>query len=144
MATDAFLERALRDPDTGLPNVPFLQLIRDWEERRARRRHYSVRLLKVSVTGGDDRVLRTLGWRLLRAVRDSDFLASKGPHQFQVLLTSPDAEQFDALQHRISKIIDDLNARHPDLPPLRGQMEIEGGLQDAGGGGGDDDARWMA
>ena len=35
---DTFLGRALTDPATGLPNVPYFCLIQNWEQRRARRR----------------------------------------------------------------------------------------------------------
>ena len=126
MTQDAFLGRALRDPATGLPNVPYLQLIRDWEERRARRRNYAVRVLKISVTGGEERVRRSLGWRLIRALRDSDFVASQGPSHFQVLLTSPDAEHVGTLCTRIENVIAELNERHPSDPPLRVLIDLEG------------------
>jgi len=127
MVPDGFLGRALRDPATGLPNVPYLQLIRDWEEKRARRRSYSVRVLKLSLSGGDERVRRSLSWRLIRTLRDSDFLASQGANHFEVLLTSPDAEHADTLRSRIRKVIAELNERHPSETPLIVRMEVEGG-----------------
>jgi GGDEF domain-containing protein len=156
MTHDAFLGRALRDPATGLPNVPYLQLIRDWEERRGRRRHYAVRVLKISVTGGEERVRRSLGWRLIRTLRDSDFVASQGPSHFQVLLTSPDAEHVGALRARIENVIAEVNQRHPSDAPLHVSIELEGGAPDGGGKGegaggddpdgerGPDGARWSA
>ena len=125
MPLDEFLNRALRDPATGLPNVPYLQLIRDWEERRARRRSYAVRLLKVRVHGGEERVRRSLGWRLIRLLRDSDFIASRGPTNFHILLTSPDAEHADALRERITALIEELNERHPSGTPLVAEMMVE-------------------
>jgi GGDEF domain-containing protein len=133
MAADGFLGRALRDPATGLPNVPYLQLIRDWEEKRARRRSYAVRVLKISVTRGDERIRRSLGWRLIRALRDSDFVASQGADHFEVLLTSPDAEHAGALRARIRRLVQELNENHPDHEPIDVRVEIEGG--DGGGPG---------
>ena len=109
MSPDVFLGRALMDPTTGLPNVPYFRLIREWEERRARRYKHSVRTVTLSVSGGDERARRALGWRLCRALRDSDFLASNGPMQFRILLTSPDAEQAESLCRRLEEIVGDLN-----------------------------------
>ena len=123
---DAFLERALQDPATGLPNVPYLELIRAWEERRARRRSTAVRVLKLTVSGGSERVRRTLSWRLIRALRDSDFIASRGPFYFEVLLTAPDAEHTDRVRARLRTLIAELNARHPEDEPLRATIEVEG------------------
>ena len=125
MAPDGFLGRALRDPATGLPNVPYLQLIRDWEERRARRRRYAVRVLKIAVTGGDDSLRRVLSWRLIRTLRDSDFIASRGPSHFEVLLTTPDAEQADKVRARIRGLVAELNERQPSETPLSVGVEIE-------------------
>jgi GGDEF domain-containing protein len=118
MSHDAFLGQALRDPATGLPNLPYLQLIREWEERRARRRKYDVRILEIEVTGGDERTRRSLSWRLIRALRDSDFLASQGPMRFHVLLTSPDAEHMQTVRDRIANVIVDMNTRYRCDPPL--------------------------
>ncbi|MBA3557056.1 MAG: diguanylate cyclase [Gemmatimonadaceae bacterium] len=148
MALDGFLGRALRDPATGLPNVPYLQLIRDWEERRARRRSYAVRVLKLTVSGGDERIRRSLAWRLIRILRDSDFIASQGPDHFEVLLTSPDAEHAGTLRSRIRKLIAELNERQPGTSPLKVQMEIEGGpgliakAEDSGDQAEDDGEGW--
>ena len=109
MSPDVFLGRALMDPTTGLPNVPYFRLIREWEERRARRYRQSVRTVTLSVRGGDERARRALGWRLCRTLRDSDFLASNGPTHFRILLTSPDAEHAEALCRRLEEIVADLN-----------------------------------
>lgn len=114
MSPDVFLGRALMDPTTGLPNVPYFRLIREWEERRARRYRTAVRTVTLSVSGGDERTRRALGWRLCRALRDSDFLASNGPAQFRILLTSPDAEQAESLCRRLEEIVADLNHRVGD------------------------------
>lgn len=110
MPPDVFLGRALMDPTTGLPNVPYFRLIREWEERRARRYRQAVRTVTLSVRGGDERTRRALGWRLCRALRDSDFLASNGPTHFRILLTSPDAERAEALCRRLEEIVADLNS----------------------------------
>ena len=125
MSPDVFLGRALMDPTTGLPNVPYFRLIREWEERRARRYRQSVRTVTLSVRGGDERARRALGWRLCRALRDSDFLASNGPGQFRVLLTSPDAEHAEALCRRLEEIVADLNTHLPDDQRVEATTLIE-------------------
>src|SRR5215208_7819532 len=84
--------RSLIDPETGLPNLPYYDLIRDWEERRARRRDYNVRDVTVEIIGGDERLRQTLAWQLRAELRDSDLIASNGRGHFEILLTSPDAE----------------------------------------------------
>ena len=102
---DGLLGRALRDPETGLPNVPFFSLIRDWEERRARRRKYRVRVLDISVRGGSERARGVLSWRLAQALRASDLVASQGREHYRVLLTSPDAEHADRIRERIEHVV---------------------------------------
>jgi|SRR5687768_2472504 len=124
MSPDAFLGRALLDPTTGLPNVPYFRLIREWEERRAQRRSYSVREVTMRVSGGAVRVRRALSWRLSRELRESDLIASGGPGEFHILLTTPDAEYADRICSRIERMAVDINERHPDEPPLEVQMEV--------------------
>jgi hypothetical protein len=102
---DGLLGRALRDPETGLPNVPFFSLIRDWEERRARRRKYRVRVLDIAVRGGSERARGVLSWRLAQALRASDLVASQGREHYRVLLTSPDAEHADRIRERIEHVV---------------------------------------
>ena len=127
MSHDGFLGRALMDPATGLPNVPYFRLIRDWEERRARRRKYSVRVLRVMVQGGDDRARRALGWRLCREVRDSDLIASQGSGHFRILLTSPDAENAELICARIRELGVALSARHrAGAEPLTMHVTVDG------------------
>ena len=125
MSPDAFLGRALLDPTTGLPNVPYFRLIREWEERRAQRRGYSVREVTMRVSGGATRVRRALSWRLCRELRESDLVASGGPGEFHVLLTSPDAEYAGEVCARIRRLAEELNLRHPDEPPLEIQLTVE-------------------
>lgn len=132
MSQDAFLGQALRDPATGLPNLPYLQLIREWEERRARRRKYEVRILDIEVTGGDERSRRSLSWRLIRALRDSDFLASQGPTRFHVLLTSPDSDHMQTVRDRIANVIAEMNARYRCEQPLEAHISVTADPADRG------------
>lgn len=125
MALDGFLGRVLTDPLTGLPNVPYFRMIRDWEERRASRRKYQVRVLKIQVKGGDERIRRSLSWRLCREIRSSDLIASEGSSHFRVLLTSPDAENAEAISGRIVDMATEINARHPAPEPLELQVEVD-------------------
>lgn len=124
MSPDAFLGRALLDPTTGLPNVPYFRLIREWEERRAQRRKYSVREVTMRVSGGAVRVRRALSWRLCRELRESDLIASGGPGEFHILLTSPDAEYAERVSARIQAMASEINHRHPDEPPLDVEVEV--------------------
>lgn len=105
IAVDGLLGRALRDPETGLPNAPFFSLIRDWEERRARRRNYRVRVLDIAVHGGSERARGVLSWHLAQALRASDLVASQGRERYRVLLTSPDAEHADRIRERIEGVV---------------------------------------
>jgi len=125
MALEGFLGRALTDPTTGLPNVPYFRMIRDWEERRASRRQYEVRVLKIHVKGGDERIRRSLSWRLCREIRSSDLIASEGSSHFRVLLTSPDAENAEAIGARIVDMAVEINARHPTPERLELQVELD-------------------
>jgi len=124
MALDGFLGRVLTDPTTGLPNVPYFRMIREWEERRASRRKYEVRVLKIQVKGGDERIRRSLSWRLCREIRSSDLIASEGSSHFRVLLTSPDAEKAEAISTRITDMATEINTRHPSADRLELQVEI--------------------
>lgn len=125
MALEGFLGRALTDPTTGLPNVPYFRMIRDWEERRASRRQYAVRVLKIHVKGGDERIRRSLSWRLCREIRSSDLIASEGSSHFRVLLTSPDAEKAEAIASRIVDMATEINARHPAPEMLELAVEVD-------------------
>jgi hypothetical protein len=125
MAVDGILGRALRDPATGLPNVPYFCLIRDWEERRARRRQYAVRVLKVSVSGGSERVRRSLSWRLCQELRSSDLIASEGGEHYRILLTSPDAENVESIRARLQSLAAEINERDPDEETFRVDVEVD-------------------
>ena len=125
MAVEGILGRALRDPVTGLPNVPYFCLIRDWEERRARRRKYAVRVLKVAVSGGSERVRRSLSWRLCQELRSSDLIASEGGEHYRILLTSPDAENVESIRARLESMAAEINDREPDEAPFRMDVEID-------------------
>ncbi len=110
---DTFLGRALTDPATGLPNLPYFFLIQDWEERRAKRRGTHVRVISLHVTGGDDESRRALLLRLCQELRTSDLIASDGGGEYRILLTTPDAENSDAIAERVRSMAASVNgARH--------------------------------
>src|SRR5919202_625774 len=68
MSVDALehglLKRSLTDPTTGLPNRLYLEVIRSWEETRAKRDGAKVFLLAVVPSGGTEQVRRMLAVRL--------------------------------------------------------------------------------
>jgi GGDEF domain-containing protein len=110
VVVDTFLGRALTDPTTGLPNIPYFCMIQRWEERRARRRQTQVRILRLSIQDGGDDVRRALTWRLCQELRTSDLIASEGRSELRVLLTSPDAEHIEAVVERIERLTGAINA----------------------------------
>ena len=122
---DALLGRVLRDPSTGLPNLPYFEMIHDWEARRAERRHYTVRVLDVQVAGGGERVRQSLSWRLCQTLRHSDLIASQGPEHYRVLLTSPDAENAERLAERLAQMATEINERNPAEPALEMFVAIQ-------------------
>ena len=113
------------DPATGLPNIPYFSLIRDWEDQRAQRRKYTVRVVKIWVEGGSDRIRRALSWHLCQEMRSSDLIASDGRAHYRILLTSPDAENVQALTARVGDLIALLNTRSESDPPITVRIEIE-------------------
>lgn len=121
MAISGFLGQALTDPATGLPNIPYFTLVQDWECRRALRRNYSVKVLKLNVRGPSD---RALPWRLCQELRTSDLIASEGSHRYRILLTGPDAENVDAISGRISAMIDKLNGKRKS-EPIAAELQVE-------------------
>jgi GGDEF domain-containing protein len=123
---DTFLGRALTDAATGLPNVPYFRIIQNWEERRARRRNTQVRVIRVAVSGGGDGSRRTLLWRLCQELRTSDLIASEGRDVFHILLTTPDAENADAIAGRVRHLGAVLSDAEPgQSAPLLLRTEIE-------------------
>jgi hypothetical protein len=125
MAGEALLGRVLTDPVTGLPNLPYFRLIRDWEERRGHRRQYRVAVLRLAVTGGGVRGLRSLPWRLCQELRDSDLIAAEDLTHYRVLLTSPDAERVEAVADRIRRVVDDVNRARSDEPSIAIAIEVD-------------------
>ncbi|HEY8310248.1 MAG TPA: hypothetical protein VIG47_06810 [Gemmatimonadaceae bacterium] len=111
---DTFLGRALTDAATGLPNIPYFRIIQNWEERRARRRKSMVRVVKVVVTGGGEGSRRALLWRMCQELRTSDLIASEGRNLFHILLTSPDAENAEAIAERVKHLGESVNNGHRD------------------------------
>lgn len=123
MGVSGFLGQALTDPATGLPNLPYFDLVQDWECRRATRRSYCVRVLTLRVRGPVD---RSLAWRLCQELRTSDLIASDGGKHYRVLLTSPDAENAPAIGERIQIMIDKLNEKR-GAEPIRAELAVEAG-----------------
>ncbi|HJU64867.1 MAG TPA: GGDEF domain-containing protein [Gemmatimonadaceae bacterium] len=119
------LGRVLTDPQTGLPSAQYFRIIREWEERRAKRRGYCVRVARISVNGGEDRVRLSLAWRFCSEFRTSDLLASDGPGRYQLLLTSPDAEQAESFRERLQRLVASINEAHPFPDPLTVSVEFE-------------------
>jgi hypothetical protein len=125
MAGEALLGRVLTDPATGLPNLPYFRLIREWEERRGHRRKYRVAVLRLTVTGGGSRGLRSIPWRLCQELRDSDLIAAEDLTHYRVLLTSPDAEHVEAVSERIHRVVEDVNRARAEEPPIAIALEID-------------------
>lgn len=111
---DTFLGRALTDPTTGLPNIPYFCLIQNWEERRAYRRKTLVRVLRLRIVAGGDTARRALMWRLCQELRTSDLIASDGKSEFRILLTTPDAENVNAIADRIDQLTGGVNGACAD------------------------------
>ena len=123
---DTFLGRALTDPATGLPNIPYFCMIQNWEERRARRRKTLVRVVHLHVVGGAEGARRALLWRLCQELRTSDLIASEGADHFRILLTSPDAENSEAIAERVGALSEVLNQAHPsERAPLEITTHVE-------------------
>jgi GGDEF domain-containing protein len=125
MAGEALLGRVLTDPVTGLPNLPYFRLIRDWEERRGLRRQYRVAVLRLTVSGGGVRGLRSLPWRLCQELRDSDLIAAEDLTHYRVLLTSPDAERVGAVTERIRRVVDEVNRTRGDEPEVAIGIDVD-------------------
>ncbi|MDQ2890389.1 MAG: GGDEF domain-containing protein [Gemmatimonadota bacterium] len=122
---DTFLGRALTDAATGLPNYPYFQIIQNWEERRARRRRTLVRVVRVAVTGGGEVTRRALLWRLCQELRTSDLIASEGRDLFHILLTTPDAENAEAIAERVKQMANSLSDSHRDeLEPITLRTDV--------------------
>lgn len=125
-SVDTFLGRALTDVATGLPNIPYFRIIQNWEERRARRRNTLVRVVRVAVSGGGEGSRRALTWRLCQELRTSDLIASEGRDLFHILLTTPDAENADAIADRVQHLGESLAESNPkETPHLQLATEIE-------------------
>lgn len=121
MGISGFLGQALTDPATGLPNIPYFSLIHDWESRRAARRDYCVKVLKLRVRGAAD---RALAWRLCQELRTSDLIASEGRHNYRILLTGPDAENVGSIGERIRLMIEKLNLKR-EAEPMAAEISVE-------------------
>ncbi len=121
---DGLLGHVMRDPMTGLPNIPYFEMIKEWEALRAERREYAVRVLDVHVDGGGEMVRRSLSWRICQALRRSDLIASRGGSHYRILLTSPDAENAEQVAERLERMAREINERHPREPTLTVTVSI--------------------
>lgn len=127
MSPHSLYANAFIDQSTGLPNALYFGLIREWEERRTRRRKGRVCVLTVRFHGGDPRLRRSLSWRLRREFRENDLVAADGPCTYHILLASPDAEHAADVLRRLRVLADELNARYADAEPLTIQVMLEHG-----------------
>jgi GGDEF domain-containing protein len=121
---NALLKRALVDPATGLPNTLYLDLIGDWERGRAERDGKELRLIAVSVCGGDATSRRALALELCGTFRKSDLVASEGAERFYVLFTAQEADDAEVLCERVQSVVDELNARGSVQTPLTAELEL--------------------
>ena len=122
---DGLLRRVLTDARTGLPSVRYFRLIREWEERQAARRGGHVRTIRLEITGGDERVRRSLPWRLCGEFRTSDLLASDGADHYYLLLTGRDAERVDVLIERVRELAASLTAAGGGGEPVAIGVSVE-------------------
>jgi hypothetical protein len=109
---DTFLGRALTDPATGLPNLPYFCLVHGWEERKAARRNTRVSVIHVAIPAGSDDLRRVLMVRMCQEIRTSDLIASEGRDALWVLLTTPDAENAEMIAGRITQLAASVNDTH--------------------------------
>jgi hypothetical protein len=78
------------------------------------------------VRGAADRDRRSLPKQLCRELRQTDLIASDGPTQYYLLLTSPDAESLGAVIERVQSVIDALNKRRKVTEvPLEMDVQLE-------------------
>jgi hypothetical protein len=123
---NALLGQILPDPTTGLPSLLYFRLVLDWEERRARRLGTRVRVIKLVASGGTAADRRSLPKKLCRELRETDLIASHGPMQYHLLLTSPDAEKVDVILERIRLLVESINRRRrPTKLPLAIDARVE-------------------
>ncbi len=108
---NALLRRALVDPATGLPNTLYLDLIREWERTRAEREGTLLRVIAVTVSGGDAARRRALALELCTAFRRSDLVASEGPERFYILFSVHEAGDTEVVSERVAQAVADVNAR---------------------------------
>jgi hypothetical protein len=109
---------ALVDPTTGLPNSTYLQLVWDWEQRRAERTGESLQVVTLSVTGGDDSSRRMLAQRLPLMFRRSDLVACGSARTFHLLCTRLPANHVHIVQDRVDQIARHLNQRFAGAEPI--------------------------
>lgn len=64
--------------------------------------------------------------RLCQELRTSDLIASEGKVELRILLTTPDAENAEAIAERIRQVVRELNAsQSADEAPLEIRVERE-------------------
>ena len=66
-----------------------------------------------------------MGWRLCSEFRTSDLIASDGPGDYRILLTSPDADHADAVVEWMQTLGAALAALGPGEEPLAFEVDLE-------------------
>lgn len=129
------LQSALHDPVTGLPERALLLDRMALALARARRGDDDVAMLLLAVEGlpdvreragamQGDRVLRDLGGRLARAVRDTDTVARFGPADFAILCEGvADKETLLLVAARVA------SGLAQPFPVRSGAIELDAGME---------------
>jgi GGDEF domain-containing protein len=118
------LKRSLTDPATGLPNRLYLDVIRSWEETRAKRDGAKVLLLALAANGGTEQLRRMLAVRLCAILRNSDLIASDGWESFLLLCTVRATDDVDTIKERIAHATKELNEGLPPEVALKIDVEV--------------------
>jgi hypothetical protein len=124
LLADAALRAALVDPETGLPNAAYFQLICEWELQRAGRKEPRLQVALLTISGGDANSRRALARQLPLVFRRSDLIAAGSPRTYQLLFTTPEAEHLDIVRERVGQIVQLLNTRYADAPPLEIHVDL--------------------
>ncbi|MBX6332095.1 MAG: hypothetical protein IRY91_09635 [Gemmatimonadaceae bacterium] len=128
---DSALRTALFDPDTGLPNAAYFQLIWDWELRRAERGEPRLRIARLAVSGGDESCRRALAQQLPLVFRRSDFIAMHDARTFELLFSALDHDKLEVVRERVEDMVRHLNEKlAPAEPLVVGIDAIDAGTDD--------------
>ena len=130
------LKRILTDPSTGLPNALYLEMLRDWEQALAARYDAVVLRLELVASGGSERSRRAFAVSLVGTLRRADVLASEGADRYYLLVALREVDDAPVIWERIKGIVNAVNRRFAEAPPLRVEVEIPGTRGSDGGGRG--------